>query len=350
MKMRLCQLVRGRSRILRTSFLALLCGLANAPSATAVPNGLTEQGRLLDASGTPVTGDIQISFALYADSLGSAILWRETHTISLVDGFFTAELGAITPFPTAAFDGSVRYLGVTVEDDEEMKPLQALSSVPYALRAEAAENPDGVFVAGRQVVSAAGEWVGVAISGSESQSVPAGTLGTIGPAGPAGPQGPMGPPGPEGPPGRPGSTGEPGAPGPAGARGPAGPAGLDGEPGARGATGPAGPAGPAGAAGARGNTGPAGLGLSKSSLYTRASGVRNLGADSSADISVQCDDNSDMALSCDCSNTNGAQDLQFLRVATVNNPNARSFCSCGFSNFNQFEVGADVTVTCVALP
>src|SRR4051794_37573681 len=116
---------RGQSFRPRASGLIAIIALLGAASALAVPNTLTEQGRLLDANGAPVTGSVQITFTLYGDSLGTMALWRETQTLALSDGYFTAELGRTTALPGSAFDGSVRFLGVTVDSDQEMKPLQA---------------------------------------------------------------------------------------------------------------------------------------------------------------------------------------------------------------------------------
>jgi len=122
-----------------------------------------------------------------------------------------------------------------------MRPLQALSSVPYALRAQTAENPEGIFVAGRQVVSPAGEWLGETIVGAGVEAAPAAAEpGAAGQPGPPGPAGPVGPPGPEGPAGRPGSAGPPG------------PQGSSGVPGPQGNSGPAGPQGPVGPQGPAG--------------------------------------------------------------------------------------------------
>ncbi len=349
MKRSLRQVPWGGRKRLPMWALALLAGLASAPSAEAVPNGLTEQGRLWDANGAPVVGDVQLTFALYSDSLGTAILWRETHTLALVDGFFTAELGVTTPLPSTAFDGSVRYLGVTVENDEEMRPLQALSSVPYALRAQTAENPEGVFVAGRQVVNPAGEWVGAAIPGGDIQFVAEegapGVAGSAGPPGPTGPEGPVGPQGPEGPPGRPGSTG---APGPAGPAGPAGAAGLQGPAGASGARGAAGPAGSEGPAGAPG------VGFSRTALYRRSGGA-GLSSPNNREAFVRavCDNN-DIALNCSCSgHAPDPTDVQVfhaeIRGLVVNNSVQPSFCECAFATVVE-EVTVRTAVTCLTIP
>lgn len=213
--------------------------LGTAPAFAAVPTTLTEQGRLLDTSGTPVTGSVSLVFSLYDAASGGNLLWTEPQTITLDEGYFSALLGSVTAFPTNALNGATRYLGVKVNTDPEMSPRQTVNSVPYALLAANVNGditPNSVSINGTTVINSSGQWVGP-------------STGLVGPAGPAGPAGATGATGPAG---ATGATGPAGADGPAGPMGPAGPAGP------AGATGPAGPDGPTGATGATGATGPAG--------------------------------------------------------------------------------------------
>ena len=115
----------------------VLAALSAGRAKAAVPQILTEQGQLLDASGNPVAGNIQLTFALYAAATGgtpsSGAQWHETQTITLDDGFFSAILGESTPLPASIFTGVPLFLGVTVGTDPEMTPREAVFSVPYAL-------------------------------------------------------------------------------------------------------------------------------------------------------------------------------------------------------------------------
>jgi len=105
----------------------------------AVPTTLTQQGRILDATtGDPVSSKVQIVFNVYADAKGGTALWTETQSITLDDGYFSAQLGSVTAIPDGVFDGTVRYLGVTVGTDAEMAPREAITSVPYAMKAAVA--------------------------------------------------------------------------------------------------------------------------------------------------------------------------------------------------------------------
>jgi hypothetical protein len=218
----------------------------------AVPPTITHQGRLFSAKGEPVSQGLDVVFTLYADEAGTQVIWQEAHLVAFEDGFFSVELGAMTKLDGTIFDGSVRYLGIKVGGDPEMKPLAPTRSVPYALLANDVNgdiNPHTISIQGYGVIiDENGNWVGN----------PTGLAGPTGPAGPAGTEGPQGPQGLQGPQGPQGAEGPAGPMGPAGAQGPVGAAGAEGPAGPAGAQGPAGPAGPMGPMGAEGPAGPAG--------------------------------------------------------------------------------------------
>src|SRR6185312_14706689 len=95
---------------------------------------------------------------------------------------FSAILGEATAIPPSIFDGSPRYLGVTVGNDSEMQPRQAIFSVPYAMIAGNVNGditPTSVSINGATVIDTKGNWVGP-------------SSGLIGATGPAGPQGATG--------------------------------------------------------------------------------------------------------------------------------------------------------------
>lgn len=106
-------------------------------SSSAVPSLLTQQGRLFDKeSSEPLSGAVALAFTIYDDpsaSDASNVLWTESQTVTLDEGYFSAMLGEETALDPAIFDGSVRYLGVKVGADDEMTPRQPITSVPYAL-------------------------------------------------------------------------------------------------------------------------------------------------------------------------------------------------------------------------
>ena len=227
--------------------------LLTAQSARAdVPQVVTHQGRLFDAQGAPVSGPVDITFTIYDSEVDGVELWTETLTVDFDEGFFSVQLGELTVLDELVFDGSVRFLGITVAQDPEMTPRAAIASVPYAMFAgdvRGAIHPSSVDINGiGPVIDENGQWVGD----------PTGLIGPAGPPGQPGAAGPVGPAGPAGEKGEPGEPGEPGEKGDPGEAGPAGPAGPKGDTGAAGPAGPAGDVGPAGPQGPQGEVGPAG--------------------------------------------------------------------------------------------
>jgi hypothetical protein len=153
------------------SVAALALSSFSSSSEAAVPNGITQQGRVLDTDGNPVTTEVAMTFTIYNDPTASGaanVLWTEVLNIQLDDGYFSARIGedGDNKFPATLFDGSVRYLGITVGSDDELSPRARLASVPYAFVAgDAIGNihPLTVTVNGTEVINKKGEWVGAPV-------------------------------------------------------------------------------------------------------------------------------------------------------------------------------------------
>src|SRR5580700_3803919 len=263
--------MRFRFRHFGTAAL-LAQGAVLAPSVAfaTVPQGLTEQGRLFDDTGNPLNATVSLTFSLYTTASGGTAVWTETQAAVTLDaGYFSVELGSVTPIPQSTWTGATLYVGVAVNSDPEMTPRQAAYAVPYALVTNDAVgdiHPTSVSVGGSVVINASGQWVG-ASSGLVGPTGPAGANGATGSTGAVGPQGPAGAQGAAGPQGPAGAQGAAGAQGPAGPTGamgaqgiagPQGPEGLQGAPGADGATGAQGPQGPQGLPGTAGTQGATG--------------------------------------------------------------------------------------------
>jgi hypothetical protein len=168
-----------------------ICLLAAPAWAATPPARLTEQGRLYDASASnkPLAGRAALTFAVYELPQGGAALWQETITVDLDDGYFSVALGETVAFPASLWNGGILYLGLKVNDDDEMSPREVVRSVPYALLASDVSgdiHPASVSVAGRPVIDSSGRWVGPANGASTPGA------GTVGPPGAAGPPGPAG--------------------------------------------------------------------------------------------------------------------------------------------------------------
>jgi hypothetical protein len=130
--------------------------LVGTAALAQVPRTIQYQGHLVTAGGAPVNSastPIQLTFRLYdGPAPGSNLLWTEVHgNVTVTNGVFSVTLGSVTPFSAATpspllFDKAY-YLGVQVNQDQEMTPRQALSASPYSLRATVAES----FAAGSRI-------------------------------------------------------------------------------------------------------------------------------------------------------------------------------------------------------
>lgn len=173
------------------SVAALAFASWSSSGVAAVPNGITQQGRVLDSDGNPLTSEVAMTFTIYDDPTKAAdknVLWTQVLNIQLDDGYFSARLGedGDNAFPATLFDGSVRYLGIKIGTDDELAPRARLASVPYAFVAGDVNgdiNPLSVSVAGKTVIDNKGNWVGNAVDrplssllsivkGVETQTVP----------------------------------------------------------------------------------------------------------------------------------------------------------------------------------
>ena len=65
-------------------------------SAIAVPQQFTQQGRVIDGSGIPITGIHTITVRIYDSAAGGQMLWDESQQTLLNNGFYSA-FGSIYP-------------------------------------------------------------------------------------------------------------------------------------------------------------------------------------------------------------------------------------------------------------
>jgi hypothetical protein len=95
-------------------------------------------GTVKDLLGKPLTGPMDLSFAIYKDQTAVEPLWQETQTVEAdAEGHYTVLLGAMSAqgLPMELFtSGEARWLGVAGGHLGE-PPRVLLVSVPYALEA-----------------------------------------------------------------------------------------------------------------------------------------------------------------------------------------------------------------------
>jgi hypothetical protein len=115
--------------------------MAIGQEAAGAPTLITYQGYLEDAAGDPVDGQVDIQVGIYAGASGGSPLWEEIQAnVDVADGYFTIYLGSVGALDASIFDGTERWLQVSVDAGSgyEDLPRQQVASVPYALQAEEA--------------------------------------------------------------------------------------------------------------------------------------------------------------------------------------------------------------------
>ena len=96
--------------------------VVSSNDAITIPQMMSYQGRLTDASGVPVSdGNYTVAFRLYTEQAGGNPFWTETQSVTTRDGLFSVLLGSVTPIGTVPATGAA-YLGMSVENSTEMAP------------------------------------------------------------------------------------------------------------------------------------------------------------------------------------------------------------------------------------
>jgi hypothetical protein len=126
------------------------------PARAEVPHLINYQGSITGPSG-PVTGNHDLTFRIYGDSLLIVSWWTEVHEDVPIDyGLFNVILGRYNDIPDSLLDNEELWIGITVDSDPEIAPRMRMTSVPWALRATVADTA--------LVAAADGDW---AIAGGD---------------------------------------------------------------------------------------------------------------------------------------------------------------------------------------
>jgi len=153
----------------RVAFRMSLClllvsaGVAAAQSAPdqAVPRLINISGVYRPADGQPAGPVATVTLSIYADQQGGSPVWQETQTVPLdAQGRYSLLLGATRPdgIPAEVFsEDAAHWLGTMFERGGEVEgPRTRLTSVPYALRAAAADTLGGRPASDYQLTPTAG--------------------------------------------------------------------------------------------------------------------------------------------------------------------------------------------------
>lgn len=110
------------------------------------PGAIPIQGRLTNASGTPLNGDYTLTFRLYEVAEGGSPICGQSHTVTIANGLFNSYLDNCYTVLT----GQKVWLGIQVGSDSEMTPRQVILAVPYSLSlvpgAQIIDSIDGVLI------------------------------------------------------------------------------------------------------------------------------------------------------------------------------------------------------------
>ena len=154
-------------------------------TALAIPQQLSQQGRLLDAVGSPVQGTQNLTFSIYDGTVSNTPLWSETITVLFNNGFYATMIGTDTsnPLDSELLDIEPLYLELQINNDLPLQPRQKLGGVPYARRSDVATNVEGgvvnateISINGNVVLDSSGVFTGQPITPqwSDIQGVPTG--------------------------------------------------------------------------------------------------------------------------------------------------------------------------------
>ncbi len=115
-----------------------------------IPQTISYQGVLATASGAAVAdGNYTVTFALYDTPEDGRMLWRETHEkVSVTGGLFSVVLGSRRQL-VVAFDRPY-FLGISVNNGEEMRPRIELTASAYSLNARSVADS---AVAGKSIAA-----------------------------------------------------------------------------------------------------------------------------------------------------------------------------------------------------
>jgi len=163
----------------RITVLVALASLLCSSLAIAAPTRLSQQGRLLDGDGAPLTGGHGLAFTLHDAETDGNEVWNEEHSVEFEEGYYSIVLGTVAALEDLLFAGSTVWLQLSV-DGVVLSPRQEVVSVPYALRAAVAEAVEGgtvdadeISISGNVVIDSAGNWLGTPTDWNALTGVPA---------------------------------------------------------------------------------------------------------------------------------------------------------------------------------
>ncbi len=107
-------------------------------AAAGINKQINFQGKVVNGNGTNVAnGTYTFTFAVYGVSSGGSAIWTENQSLTVTDGVFQVNLGAVTSLPGSVdFNSDTIYLGMNFNGDGEMTPRIRFTSVPQAFNSD----------------------------------------------------------------------------------------------------------------------------------------------------------------------------------------------------------------------
>ena len=121
------------------------------PTASAIPQIITVQGKLTNSTGHAQNGTFSLNFSIFSAETGGTSLWTEVQNIKVTDGIFDVYLGNNTAL-NIPFDR--QYYLETKVGGEILSPRIRIASSGYAFRANVTDNVEKLIVGGNVTPSA----------------------------------------------------------------------------------------------------------------------------------------------------------------------------------------------------
>ncbi len=109
-------------------------------SKISAPRTISYQGYLSDPAKKPVTGDHKIMINLYDSPSDGNLVHTEIFSANVQDGVFSVVIGSQQELDPALQFNKQYWLGLSVDNNAELSPRTAFTSVPYAIHADAASS------------------------------------------------------------------------------------------------------------------------------------------------------------------------------------------------------------------
>lgn len=127
-------------------FLTATCCLLAAITLVAAPSTVSYQGRLTDASNSPVAdGTYSATFRLFTTDIGGSSIWLEVQDIVCSQGLFSAELGRMSPIMDSLVKHGSGQLWLEVEvQGATLSPRMRLGAAPAAAMSHSTAGTGGL--------------------------------------------------------------------------------------------------------------------------------------------------------------------------------------------------------------